>query len=105
MNKHGNCSKCKIVITQDNCNKGRTVCILCHRNHVLESFKNRFCQNSSPKTDASAQTYFSNKQDSSNKQERSIKQVKSSEQDSSNKEATSSKQDCSSQQDISTNIY
>ena len=115
LNKHGNSSKCNIVLTQDTFKRGRTVCKLCYNNHVLVYYNNKFCSNSSPKSDVSTQTDFSdernslNKQDSSNKQVRSRKHNTSRKQDSSNKQARSSKQDssnkqdCSNKQDISIN--
>ena len=84
LNKHGNCSKCNIVLTQDNYKKGRTVCKLCYNNNVLRYYKNKFCSNPSPKSDASTQTDFSNELDSSNKQLRSRKQTKSKKQSISN---------------------
>ena len=115
LNKHGNCSKRNIVLTQDNFKRGRTVCKLCYNNHLLAHYKYIFCSNSSPKSDVSTQTDFSyernslNKQDSSNKQVRSRKQNTSRKQDCSNKQAryskqdSSNKQDCSNKQDISIN--
>ena len=84
LNKHGNCSKCNIVLTQDNCKKGRTVCKLFYNNNVLRYYKNKFSSNPSPKSDASTQTDFSNELDSSNKQLRSRKQTKSKKQTISN---------------------
>ena len=76
LNKHNNCSKCNIVLTQDNYKKGRTVCNLCYNNNVLRYYKNKFCSNSSPKSDASTQTDFSDELDISYKQVRSRKQTK-----------------------------
>ena len=92
LNKHNNCSKCSIVLTQDNYKEGRTVCKLCYNNNVLRYYKNKFCSNSTPKSDVSTQTDFL---DSSNKQVTSRKQTKSK------KQASSNKQDCSNKQDIS----
>ena len=97
LNKHGNCSKCNITLTQDNYKKGRTICKLCYNNNVLRYYKNKFCSNSTPKSNASAQTDFSDGLDSSNKQVRSRKQIKSK------KEASLNKQDCLNKQDISIN--
>ena len=77
LNKHNNCSKCKIVLTQDNFRKRRTVCKFCYNNNVLRYYKNKFCCNTSPKSDVSSQTDFSDEIDSSNKQVRSKKQIKS----------------------------
>ncbi len=75
LNKHSNCSKCYIVLTQDNYKKGRTVCKLCYNNNVLRYHKNKLSSNSSPKSDASTQTDFSDKLNSSNKQVRFKKQT------------------------------
>ena len=77
LNKHGNCSKCNIVLTQDNCKKGRTVCNLCYNKKVLAYFKIKFCPYSSPKTDASTHTDFSDEVDRFNRQDISIEQVSS----------------------------
>ena len=84
--KHGNFSKCNTVITQDYHKKGRTVSKLCYNNHVLAYYKNKFGPISPPKTHASTQTDFSNKQYSSEKQDSSNKQVSSNKQDNSNKQ-------------------
>ena len=97
LNTHGNCSKCNIVLTQDNYKKGRTVCKFCYNNNVLRYYKKKFCSNSSPKSDASTQTDFSYELDSSNNQVRSTRENKSK------KQASSNKQDCSNKQDISIN--
>ena len=104
------CSRCNIALTQDNHNKGRTVCKFCYNNHVLAYYKNKFCSNSSSKSDASTQTDFlsgkqdsSYEQDSSNKQDRSSKHEKSNKQGRSSKHDSPNKQDSSSKQDISTN--
>ena len=94
LNKHVNCSKCHIILTQDNYKKGRTVCKLCYNNNVLRYYKNKFCSNNSPKSDVGTQTDFL---DSSNKQVTSRKQTKSK------KEPSTNKQDCSNNQDISIN--
>ena len=40
LNKHVNCSKCNVVLTQNNYKKGRTVCKLCYNNNVLRYYKN-----------------------------------------------------------------
>ena len=74
--KHGNCSKCNIVLTQDNYKKGRTVCRLCYNNNVLRYYKNKFYSNSTPKSDVSTQTDILDVFHSSNKQFRSRKQTK-----------------------------
>ena len=82
-----NCSKCKIIETQNNFKESRTVCKLCYNNHVLTYYKNRFCPNSSPQSDGSDQKgFFSNKHDISNKQDGSNKQDSSNKQESSNKQ-------------------
>ena len=86
-----NCSKCNIVLTQDNYKKGRSFCKLCYNNHVLAYYKNEFCSYSSPKSDVSTQTDFSDERVNSNKPVRSIKKE------------CSNKQDNSSNQDISCN--
>ena len=82
LNKHNNCSKCNIVLTQDNYKKGRTVCKFCYNNNVLRYYENNFFSNSSPKSDASTQTDFSDEID--NKQVRSRKQTKARKQVISN---------------------
>ena len=84
LNKHGNCSKCNIVSTHDNYKRGRTICKLCYNNNVLRYYKNKFCSNPSPKSDASTQTDFSDELDISYKQVRSRKQTKSRKQAISN---------------------
>ena len=84
LNKHDKCSKCNIVLTQDNYKKGRTVCKFCYNNNVIRYYKNKFCSNSSPKSDASTQTDFSDELDISYKQVRSRKQTKSRKQAISN---------------------
>ena len=105
-----NCSKCNIAITRDNFKKGRTVCKLCYNNHVLASYKNKFCLNSSPESDVSTKTGFSNKQDtsneqdSSNKQDISNKQVISNERDSCRKQTISSKRTSFNVKDFDTEI-
>ena len=81
LNKHGNCSKCDIALTQDNYKKRRTVCKFCYNNNVLRYYKNEFCSSPSPKSDVSTRTDFS---DISYKQNRSRKQTKSSKQSISN---------------------
>ena len=88
LNKLGNCSKCNIVLTQDNYKKGRTVCIFCYNNNVLRYYKNKFCSNPSPKSDVSTQTDFSDELDISYKQVRSRKQTKSKKQAISNNNIT-----------------
>ena len=95
LNKHDNCSKCNIVLTQDSYKKGRTVCKFCYNNNVLRYYKSKFCSKPSPKSDASTQTVFSDELDSSNKQARSRKENKSKKQASSNKQDGSDKQDIS----------
>ena len=75
LNKHGNCFKCFVTLTRDNYKKGRTVCKLCYNDNVLRYYKNKFCSNSYPKSDASTQTDFSDKLNSSNKEVRSKKQA------------------------------
>ena len=84
LNKHNNCSKCNIVLTQDNYKKGRTVCKFCYNNNVLRYYKNKFCSNPFPKSDASSQTDFSDELDITYKQFRSRKQTKSRKQAISN---------------------
>ena len=84
LNKHNNCSKCNIVLTQYNNKKGRTVCKPCYNNNVLRYYKNNFCSNISPKSDVSTQTDFSDELDISYKQVRSKKQTKSRKQTISN---------------------
>ena len=84
LNKHVNCSKCNIILTQDNYKKGRTVCKLCYNNNVLRYYKNKFCSNNSPKSDVGTQTDFSDELDISYKQVRSRKQTKSKKQSISN---------------------
>ena len=84
LNKRDNCSKCNIVLTQDNYKKGRTVCKFCYNNNVLRYYKNKFCSNPSPKSDVSTQTDFSDELDISYKQVRSRKQTKSTKQAISN---------------------
>ena len=75
LNKHGNCSKCNIVLTQDNYKRGRAVCKFCFNNNVLRYYKNKFCSNPCPKSDACTQTDFSDELDISNKQLKSRKQA------------------------------
>ena len=84
LNKHLNCSKCNIILTQDNYKKGRTVCKLCYNNNVLRYYKNIICSNNSPKSDVGTQTDFSDELDISYKQVRSRKQTKSKKQSISN---------------------
>ena len=84
LNKHDKCSNCNIVLTQDNYKKGRTVCKFCYNNNVLRYYKNKFCSNPSPKSDASTQTDFSDELDISYNQVRSRKQTKSRKQAISN---------------------
>jgi len=103
LNKHENCSKCNIVLTQENYKKGRTVCKLCYNNHVLEYYKNKFSSYSYTKSDVGTQTDFSDKQDSLIKQESSNKKVRSSKKDSSSKQTISNKQDSFDKLDISCN--
>ena len=73
LNKHNICSKRSIVLTQDNYKKGRTVCKFCYNSIVLRYYKNKFCSNSSPRSDSSTQTDFSDELDFSYKQVRSRK--------------------------------
>ena len=42
LNKHGNCTKCNFVSTQDNYKRGRTVCKFCYNNNVLRYYKKNF---------------------------------------------------------------
>ena len=84
LNKHGNCSKCNIISTQDNYKKGRTVCKFCYNNNVLRYYKNKFCSNPSPKSDVGTETDFSDELDISYKQVRFKKQTKSRKQTISN---------------------
>ena len=58
LNKHNNCSKCCVVLTQDNYKKGRTVCRMCYNNNVLRYYKNKFGSDLASKTDAGTQTDF-----------------------------------------------
>ena len=83
LNKHNNCSKCCVVLTQNNYKKGRTVCKLCYNNSVLRYYKNKFASDLVSKTDTSTQTDFSSELDSSNKQKKSKKQASSNNQDCS----------------------
>ena len=84
LNKHDNCSKCNNVLTQDNYKKGGTVCKLCYYNNVLRYYKNKFCSNTSPKSDVGTQPDFSDESDIPYKQVRSRKQTKSRKQAISN---------------------
>ena len=84
LSKHGNCTKCDIVLTRDSYKKGRTVCKFCYNSNVLRYYKNKFCSNPSPKSDVSTQTDFSDELDISYKQVRSRKQTKSRKQAISN---------------------
>ena len=102
LNKHNNCSKCSIVLTRDNYKKGRSVCKLCYNNSFLRYYKNKFCFNSSPKSDVSTQTDFSDDLISSNNQVKSRKQNKASKQTSSNKQICADKQDISNNNIIDT---
>ena len=81
LNKHVNCSKCNVVLLQDDYKKGRTVCKLCYNNNVLRYYKNKFSSNPFPKSDVGTQTDFS---DISYKQVRSRKRTKSMKQIISN---------------------
>ena len=112
LNQLANCSKCNSALTQKNYKKERSVCKICYNNHVLGYYKNTFCSNSSPKSDASTQTDELdriNKQDISSTHGSSNKQFRSSKQNSSRKQAITRKQDSSSKpdgsdkQDISSN--
>ena len=95
MNKHKNCPKCNIIITQDNYKKSRAGWKLCFDNLVLAFYKKRFCVKSSPESDASTQADFLNNHDGSIIQDSSNKQDLYSKQDSSNKQTSSRKQDSS----------
>ena len=74
LNKHVNCSKCNFNLTKDNYKKGRTVCRFCYNNNVLRYYKNKFCSNTSTKSDVGTQTVFSDELDISYKQTKSKKQ-------------------------------
>ena len=63
LKKHDNWSKCNIVLTQDNYKKRRTLCRFCYNNNVLRYYKNKFCYNPSPKSDAGIQADFSDELD------------------------------------------
>ena len=91
LNKHENCSKCNIVLTQDNYKKGRTVCKLCYNNNVLAYYKNKFDSNSSLKTDVSTQTDISDVCDSLINQDMTNNISTSNVCDNSNKKTTSKK--------------
>ena len=97
LSKHGNCSKCYIVLTQDNYKKGRTVCKLCYNNNVLTYYKNKFCSNNSPKSDASTQTDcprdITNNKSTSNVIDNTNKKITSKKRNTPTKKATSSKKD------------
>ena len=84
LSKHGNCTKCDIVLTRNSYEKGRTVCKFCYNSNVLRYYKNEFCSDPSPKSDVSTQTDSSDELDISYKQVRSRKQTKSSKQAISN---------------------
>ena len=71
LNKHDSCSKCNVVLIQDNYKKGITVCRFCYNNNFLRYYKNKFCSNPSPKSDAGTQTDFSDELHVSYKQDRS----------------------------------
>ena len=60
----------------------------CYNKNVLRYYKNKFCSNPSPKSDASTQTDFSDELDNSYKQTRSRKQTKSKKQAISNNNIT-----------------
>ena len=75
LSRHGICSKFNFAITQDNYKKSRTVCKLCYNNHVFAYCKNKFCSNSSPKSDVGTQTDFSDKQEGLNKKVGSSKKI------------------------------
>ena len=97
MNKHNNCSKCNIVLNQDNYKKGRTVCKMCYDINVLRYYQNKFCNNPSTKSDVGTQTDLLDGLDSSNKQ------IKSRRQNFSSKQSISSKQLSTNKQDITIN--
>ena len=101
LSKHGNCSKCNMVLTQDNYKKGRTVCKLCYNNNVLTYYKNKFCSNSSHKLDASTQTDWNslinhditNNKSTSNVCDNSNKKITSKKRNTPTKKARSTKKD------------
>ena len=88
LNKHVNCSKCNINLTKDKYKKGRTVFRFCYNNNVLRYYKNKFCSNTSTKSDVGTQTDFSDELDNSYKQIRSRKQTKSKNQPNMNNNIT-----------------
>ena len=53
ISNHMNCSKSNFAISQENYKKVRTSCILCYNIYVLAYYKNKFCPNSSRKSDVS----------------------------------------------------
>ena len=101
LNKNGNCSKCKMALTQNNYRNSRTVCKLCYNNQVLGYYRNKFCSNSSPKSDVCTQADSSDNQDCCRKQVRSRKQISTRKQVSTRKQDGSNKEDSSNKQDIS----
>ena len=101
MNKHGICSKCNIILNQNNYRTGRAVRKFCYNNHVLAFYKIKISSSFSPKSDVGTQTDFSDKQDSSKKQSSSRKQVSTRKQDRSGIQDGSNKDDSSNKQDVS----
>ena len=101
LSKHGICSKCNMVLTQDNYKKGRTVCKLCYNNNVLTYYKNKFCSNSSHKLDASTQTDWNSlinhditkNKSTSNVCDNSNKKITSKKRNTPTKKARSTKKD------------
>ena len=101
LNKHENCSKCYVTLTQDNYKKGRTVCKLCYNNNVLSYYKYKFCFNSSHKLDASTQTDWNNlinhditnNKSSSNVCDNSNKKITSKKRNTPTKKVRSTKKD------------
>ena len=103
LDKHTNCSKCDIILTQDNYKKGRTVCRVCYNNNVLTYYKNKFGSNSSIKTDVSTQTDFSDASDNTNQKIISKKQNTTIKKRRSTKKDNLIIQDTSNIKDISNN--
>ena len=101
LNKHSNCSKCSIILTRDNYKRGRTTCRLCYNNGVLTYYKNKFCFNSSHKSDVSTQTGCNNliNQDITNNKSTSNDCDNSNKKISSKKRNTPTKKDRSTKKD------
>ena len=112
LNKHENCSKCKIDLTRDNYKKGRTVCKLCYNNSVLTYYKNKLGPVLSSKTDASTQTDWNklinqditNDKSTSNVCDNSNKKITSKKRNTPTKKARSTKKDDLVIDDSSNNI-